>query len=91
MIGRKAGKYHDAEGNLATEDQSVTDWRKQLIAETRKDNNECSEKAAHELLFPIAGRKSRENKRQTTLHQYRGTPGVFELQEYKTPTSTHES
>lgn len=64
MLGRKSGKYHDAQGNLMSVDQSVSSWRSQLITEARRDNGQCSEKVALELLFPLSGKKARENKRQ---------------------------
>ena len=69
MLGRKSGKYHDSEGNLVTVDQSVIDWRKQLISETRSENGDCSEEAALELLFPASGKKAREFKRQLFASQ----------------------
>jgi hypothetical protein len=69
MIGRKAGKYHDADGKLATTDQLVSAWRVQLIADTRKANSGCSEKAALELLFPLSGKRARESKRQLLASQ----------------------
>ena len=69
MLGRKSGKYHDSEGNFVTVDQSVIDWRNQLISETRSENGDCSEEAALELLFPVSGKKSREHKRQLFASQ----------------------
>lgn len=69
MIGRKSGKYHDADGKLATSDQLASAWRVQLIAETRAANAGCSEKAALDLLFPLSGKKAREAKRQLLASQ----------------------
>ena len=69
MIGRKSGKYHNADGKLATADQLASAWRVQLIADTRAANAGCSEKAALELLFPLSGKKAREAKRQLLATQ----------------------
>ena len=37
MLGRKGGRYADEDGSLMTADQTVADWRKQLISKTREE------------------------------------------------------
>ena len=69
MLGRKAGKYHDSEGNVINEDQSLMQWRAQLILETRDENGDCTEEEALNLLFPSTGKKAREAKRQLFASQ----------------------
>ena len=69
MLGRKAGKYTDEDGTIMTVDQSVADWRKQLIAKTREENKNCSEMQALSLLFPLANKRARETKRQLFASQ----------------------
>lgn len=69
MIARKAGLYCDQSGQMARVDQTATDWRAELIASIKRDNANCSDKVALELLFPLSGKKSREGKRQAIASQ----------------------
>ena len=69
MLGRKAFKYHDAKGQLMTKDQTVVEWRTQVIKETRVANGNCTQAEALELLFPVSGKKARETKRQSFASQ----------------------
>ena len=69
MLGRKAFKYHDANGQLMTKDQTVVEWRTQVIKETRVANGNCTQAEALELLFPASGKKARETKRQLFASQ----------------------
>ena len=69
MLGRQAGKFYDDAGTLSRVDQSVSDWRRELIAKTCMENKNCSEKQALDLLFPVTSKRARETKRQVFASQ----------------------
>jgi len=69
LLARKAGKYNDKDGNLATVDQTCTSWRQELIADVRKTIPGCSSERALSLLFPSSAKKNREAKRNLIAAQ----------------------
>jgi hypothetical protein len=72
IIGRKAGSYRNIDGSVATEDQTVSQFRSALISSTiagdvalKQANAAVAHAGALAKLFPEEGKASREKVRST--------------------------